>query len=494
MAHRKILASSISLILGGLMATDASAHPGFWNGGTTYTKCGTTNAAVSNGVSAGTVTQTALTGSSTCGPTLSKGIVDGITIGHGIMNFSGKPEKYQVHNGDKRQYALNSGQIDYYRGAIVGQSILFPSGEALNSSPTCAPASVSSNAPGENYVPGTGSTTANKTFFVPNAKFQSKQLCRPNVARVISYKADGIDIVPSFASTASGATSTTVAQEVSDGWSPTADYSKNGIVFSKGNFGQATTLGDDLVFNGTSSYSYAVSGKITDNGTGNEITDGTPVTSLKGTFLFLGNPYFSINHNVSGADAWYGLKPVRNANPAKLPVNKTYANQTTNPDGSPALEYFKYANYQSASFPGVTPTLFEVHQPNRFRFADSSCARNIVVRPAIVDFGAKSGTLDTIPARPDVDHINTFFGGHTDKFLWGDAGQQNWWANYVLLHREESDASWNTSVCGAAGTTTRAQKAYDVVVMPSKTEIDKYVLMPGFVKTLPNNDDYTNAR
>ena len=57
-----------------------------------------------------------------------------------------------------------------------------------------------------------------------------------------------------------------------------------------------------------------------------------------------------------------------------------------------------------------------------------------------------------------------------------------------------AEAIKTVGVCGAAGTTTRAQKAYDVVVMPSKTEIDKYVLMPGFVKTLPNNDDYTNAR
>lgn len=184
-----------------------------------------------------------------------------------------------------------------------------------------------------------------------------------------------------------------------------------------------------------------------------------------------------------GRDSYHGSKPITNKNPRKFPIDPFLATGLAQSPGVPAYELGSFVDYSSASHAGTTYSMFEVVKPGRFTFAPTSCARNVVIRPGYADQSAKKNTPDTLEPIPGEGRINTFFGGLTNKYQMGDALHQNYWIQYVLLHRDDNDASWNTTQCPISA-------RYDVVVMPSVDEIDTYLPHAGFKRTGPCTEDF----
>jgi hypothetical protein len=545
--HSKLLGSAVAVALGAVATQTAHAHPSFINGGSINTKCGletmfidytgstgapgtTTPTAKVNQDSVAPGTSTASNskavdptstsyngsivaelgasnpvipknGGTVCGPGVG-GIMDGIKIGHGTMQSN--PEKYNYTNGTARAFnptqvnpATNyANTLSYYRN-VIASDVMFASGLDADASgnPECAPASVSSNATSENYFnTGTypGNNQAPAQWFNPNPAWSANGgviLCRPAVARVPSYTHDGIDIVPNVPAGVSGATSTTIAINVNDGYSPTQNYTLGQYTFVKGNFGQPTNLWKEVVYStngtvgGVGSYN-----QVEEQYEGGQYVAGAGVPNLIGTFQFIGNPYYSQFTLMKGRDGFHGSKPVLNKVPKNYPINPTLANGLAAHDmngspAGPAYEISPFIDYSSGSQASTTFHAFQVVKTGKYAFAPTSCARNIVVRPAVVDRAHSENSPDKLDLMPTEEAINTFFGGRTQKYQVGDAGKQNWWMNYVLLHRDDNDPSWNTSLCPIAA-------RYDVVVMPSVNEIDTYLPGANFKKTAPCATDY----
>ena len=533
----RALGGAVATVLGVIIAQPAQSHPSFANGGTTFLKCGLetmfidrlstdpnpgtrTNLLNQDGLSPGTSTSgnakavdpagTSYNGSlqalvgatnpvlkangANCGPG-ANAFIDGIKIGHGT--FQVEKEKYNITNGDKRAFLPS--QVDpatqlattvRYYGRLIASDNLFPTGADADGSgnPDCAPASLSSNGTGENLNPGgwPGATAAASKWFTPNSLWTANggvPLCRPAVAQVLSYTADGQDLAPAVPTGFSGVTSTTAAVNVNDGWSPTADYTLGKFKFTRGNFGRPTSLSKEMVYsttgtvNGKGSYNIAM-----EAAEGGSYTAGAPVKTLLGTFRWIGNPAFSQNIFETQRDGWHGRKAIVNKNPKLYPIDPYLSAGLAESPGVPAYEISPFVDYSSASQAYLTYNTFEVVKPGRFTFAPTSCARNIVVRPAVADRSAKKDTLDKLDLYPTEERINTFFGGRTNKYHVGDAGHQNWWMHFVLLHRDDNDPSWDKTLCPIA-------KRYDVVVLPSIADIDQYLPGPNFKETAPCSTD-----
>jgi hypothetical protein len=503
--HR--LGGLVLALSAGMASQALQAHPSFYNApftqGTYKIKCGAETASVTDngkdtqslsGLLAqnyGTVDPakyvTPLNNPGFTGCTPGTHVVDGINIGHGTFprqtDFS-KPYKPPVGSYTVpylRAYdpstvdANGNATQKYYIKPPIATDVIFPTGEVTG----CAPASASNNAPGENgtletsnpyagdFTPRAG--TGGK-WYTPNAKWTAQPLCRPSVARVLSYTADGQDISPATVPAGySGVTSITAAVDVKDGFSPTSPYTYNGITFTGGNFGRPTTLAGEVVYASTGQYS----GSLPGSGAG-PFTVNAPVTTLKGTFVFSGNPYYTQNQNDSNVDGWHGRKPVMSK--SGIPVDPVASNGMLGSNNEPGYQIYQYTDYSGNSAGGLPGTAFSFMKTGILKFAPSSCARNIVVRPAYVDRAADFNSTTVLPVHPNEQLINTFFGGRTKKFQVGDAGQQNFWLQYVVLHRDDNDSSWPASC-------TESQR-YDVVVMPTMDQIDNY-LIPGFKGTTP---------
>jgi hypothetical protein len=104
-------------------------------------------------------------------------------------------------------------------------------------------------------------------------------------------------------------------------------------------------------------------------------------------------------------------------------------------------------------------------------FSENSCARKLVVRLAgadICELGASRKQLN------DGHHANFWMGGPTKKFTNGHGIHENFWLGYTLMVRDTTRNPYPASCKDAAN------GDYDLVVMPTKAEIDAGLPFPGF--------------
>lgn len=107
-----------------------------------------------------------------------------------------------------------------------------------------------------------------------------------------------------------------------------------------------------------------------------------------------------------------------------------------------------------------------------FAFSSASCARKLVVRPAGIDICRLEPSAEANRADPYT--ANYWFGGPTPKFTGAHGIRENFWMQYTLLVR---DPAVNPYPATCANQTLGD---YDLVVMPSINEIDKYLPFKGF--------------
>ena len=105
-------------------------------------------------------------------------------------------------------------------------------------------------------------------------------------------------------------------------------------------------------------------------------------------------------------------------------------------------------------------------------FSPQSCARKLVVRPA----GADICTIQNKAVLNQPHDQNFWFGGPTTKFVDGHGVHENFWMGYNILVRNTTTNPY-PSTCKD---TTNGD--YDLVVMPSITEIENGLPFPGWAK------------
>lgn len=107
-----------------------------------------------------------------------------------------------------------------------------------------------------------------------------------------------------------------------------------------------------------------------------------------------------------------------------------------------------------------------------FYFSSTSCARKLVIRPAGADLCKLSASAGKYAA--DAHMGNFWFGGPTDKFTDGHGIHENFWMNYTLLARDTTKNPYGNNC------TDKVNGDYDLVVMPTREEIDAGLPFPGF--------------
>ena len=206
--------------------------------------------------------------------------------------------------------------------------------------------------------------------------------------------------------------------------------------------GVATTLASEIV-----------------EGTTSGAPTGVPMTSVGGRMNFSGNlGYFVTNQLKANGSGFYA----RN--------NKYNAAQIAAMGISSA----------GAPFHNGIQVLYAVDRSTtnirKIAFSSSSCARKLVVRPA----GADICKLSSSHMVENEGHtVNYWFGGPTGEdprttFTDGHGIHENFWLNYVLAVRDTSVNPYPSSC------TDQVNGDYDLVVMPTKYEINRNLPFPGF--------------
>jgi len=217
--------------------------------------------------------------------------------------------------------------------------------------------------------------------------------------------------------------------------------------------GVATTLASELVGGNTS----CTTDPTTHVQTCNSTPDNTkPITTLGGRMQFLGNVgYFTANRDssVGGGGFWAAGNKFTKDQIAAMGVGSV---------GAPYQNAIQVRWAETADTSKVAPLWF----------SSTSCARKLVVRLA----GADVCHMDTSRAAVNGDghHANFWMGGPTAKFTNGHGVHENFWLGYTLTVRDATKNPYPDSC------TDKVNGDYDLVVMPTKAEIDAGIPFPGF--------------
>jgi hypothetical protein len=216
--------------------------------------------------------------------------------------------------------------------------------------------------------------------------------------------------------------------------------------------GTATTLSDELV----GSQGTCTTDPVTHAQTCVTSPDATkPVTTLGGRMQFLGNVgYFKTGRDtkIGGGGFWGDGNKFTAAQIAEMGI------------GSVGAPYHNAIQVRWAE----TPDTSKVYP---LWFSENSCARKLVVRLAGADICHKDTSLQKIN---DGHSANYWFGGPTKRFTEGHGVHENFWLGYTLLVRDVTKNPYPASC------TDKVYGDYDLVVMPTKAEIDAGLPFPGF--------------
>ncbi len=190
-----------------------------------------------------------------------------------------------------------------------------------------------------------------------------------------------------------------------------------------------------------------------------ELVDGTstgpgtnPIGTLSGRMQFQGNlGYFEMNRPKLNGFYAKGNK-FNAAEIAAMGVASA---------GAPYHNAVQVRWAQTQSTSSVVPMYFSA----------TSCARKLVVRVAGADICHLSPSRAAVN---DGHSANFWMGGPTRKFTNGHGVHENFWLGYTLLVR---DTTKNPYPASCANPTLGD---YDLVVMPTYTEIDQGLPFPGF--------------
>lgn len=230
-----------------------------------------------------------------------------------------------------------------------------------------------------------------------------------------------------------------------------ADSSKKPSDPSGLGVGVATTLGAELVHPNAS----CTTDPTTHVQTCNAAPSTDPVTTIGGRMQFQGNVgYFMTNRDtkIGGGGFWASGNKFTAEQIAAMGVGSV---------GAPYQNAIQVRWSDTADTSKVAPLFFSA----------SSCARKMVVRLA----GADICHLDVSrTAVNDGHHANYWMGGPTKKFTNGHGVHENFWLGYTLLVRDATKNPYPASCKDAVN------GDYDLVVMPTKAEIDAGLPFPGF--------------
>ncbi|MGI9213348.1 MAG: hypothetical protein ACR2HF_12830, partial [Methylococcaceae bacterium] len=183
-----------------------------------------------------------------------------------------------------------------------------------------------------------------------------------------------------------------------------------------------------------------------------------PVTTIGGRMQFLGNiGYFKNNRDtkIGGGGLWASGNKFTADQIAAMGVGSV---------GAPYHNAIQVLWSDTADTSKVGPMFF----------SPTSCARKLVVRLA----GADVCHMDVSRAKINDGHSGNFWmGGPTAKFTNGHGVHENFWLGYTLLVRDVTKNPYPTTGC-----TDAVNGDYDLVVMPTKTEIDAGLPFPGFAR------------
>lgn len=220
--------------------------------------------------------------------------------------------------------------------------------------------------------------------------------------------------------------------------------------------GTATTLAAELVKANVTCTTNAQHVQTCVPGTPAFTTD--PISNLGGRFNFQGNlGYFKTNTlKTIGGGGFYAKGPKFTAH--------QIADMGITSAGAPYHNALQVLWAQDRITSAITP----------FGFSATSCARKLVIRAAGADICRLS------PSRAvnnDGHSSNYWFGGPTKKFTDGHGVHENFWLGYTLIVRDTTTNPYPDSC------TDKVKGDYDLVVMPTKHEIDAGLPFPGFANS-----------